>query len=641
MFLRVKPLAEGQPKAKPMLSDTKPQVSMTLIQNEASSARPIQPAAVIETANGVGELKRTESDTRLSPQVRRRRQSSLSDDTLLSPRAKLQFAMSPNRPGASDNHGTGAPLPPPDLQSTPAVQTRADGLVLPSSMLSKQGRVLSPVFSPKTSRSSSPVTEMKHGSSHAALQELANRLISQANDPDVPTFKSPPPVSGNPSRPAALKRDPSLADTPSAAVVATNASGNEGKASTSTQNQTSESAAVPQAMVDTEVRSRSFTTTALVKPVSVAPRLSTAPLAPHLLRTAPIELNSLDIFGHMDYLEATQVFISQCTLSSFSELLPSIKDTDLAQAPVGFADRVADDMMALGCIVCELYLGKPFKCRVFASGVSPNYHEQLAILSVFYRSQLTKLPRSIRALVEPLLSPSRKSRPRAATFLHQHAPDTPIYFPPGFPILHRFLNDFKYTSPANQVALIRRSFSLLMNLDHESFNIFVPVMCELFQNPETVVPTLDLITPFTARVGPYQTKSLLLPTFVSLYELPCQPHLHVKLLSVQLSLIVRVLFGVNTFIESFLPPILDLALHSDPSISQAARVLVSHVCIDLGFLVASRAVVRPLLRALSNANATGAIKILRDLAMKNGSDLYTHCYLPFASYQLNISAQKV
>jgi hypothetical protein len=360
-----------------------------------------------------------------------------------------------------------------------------------------------------------------------------------------------------------------------------------------------------------------------------------------MLRSAPIELSGVDVLGQIEVLEATEGFMGQCTLPTYAETLPLIKDTDLVRPASSFTDRVADDMLALGCIVCELYLGKAFKGRVFADGTSVHHSEQLAVLSTFYKSQLSKLPRAIRAFVEPLLSPLRKSRPRAADYLHQHAPDTPIYFPPGFPVLFRFLNEFKYASPSNKVALIRRNFSSLMNLDHESFNIFVPVMSELFQNPETVVPTLDLITPFTARVGPFLTKSLLLQTFVSLYELPCQPHLHVKLLSVQFSLIVRVLFGVSSFIESFLPPILELVVNNDPSVSQAARVLVCHVCMDLGFLVTSRSVVRPLLRVLSSSDALGAIKVLRDLVMKNGSDLYTHCYLPFGTYQLTLSAQKV
>ena len=349
---------------------------------------------------------------------------------------------------------------------------------------------------------------------------------------------------------------------------------------------------------------------------------------------APINLpQSVDAMGAVATLERTSNFLTLCTAPTAAELASHLAYSERLQAPVTFEEAAADDMLALACVVCELYLGSGLLSLALADASTSSLRERLLIKVHVFRAQVQRLPRDVRDFVESIFNSTRNDGPSASFFLHQHAPDTPLYFPPSFHVLLRFLTELKYSSAEGAINLIREWLPKLIRLEDEPFQIFVPIMCDIIRSPLHFTATLDMIPAFCGRLGPVLTKSLLMAPLIQLIESPSNM-IQTQLYSYRVCKVLLKQFGLANYTEHFVGPIVELVPSSSPEISSVARDTLLRLSVQLGFVFMVKFVSRPIMRQLSNTASLAPCKLLQSLSAHFGPALFVHVYIPFVLNQV-------
>ncbi|XP_073974204.1 WD repeat domain 81 isoform X2 [Rhodnius prolixus] len=296
---------------------------------------------------------------------------------------------------------------------------------------------------------------------------------------------------------------------------------------------------------------------------------------------------------------STCLHVPDCASSSSQ---PSHQQAQMQLCKQIVAARRAIEMQVLGCLIVEMFLAD--KMRVYGAGglKKTTFRERLAhCRSMVFTSQTCQLPRCVTALVHLLIQRSNSNGSGEFPSITETGVPPPsahqllqplltssclVHFPKVFPRLYTVLvSTISYTRALAELTsttliditsqvIIRKISELkvknlannieqLLDENDASLDLILPYILDMLRSPQTDVLAAWYLFDHIARaLGPKKTNKVLLEPMLHLYdgEHPSEPLLlkkRIKLYHRSFLIRLTVRFGLATFLESFIVPLVE------------------------------------------------------------------------------------
>eukprot|EP00736_Rhodelphis_marinus_P000950 Rmarinus@m.25149 len=297
---------------------------------------------------------------------------------------------------------------------------------------------------------------------------------------------------------------------------------------------------------------------------------------------------------------------------------------DSGEGPADQADAVATaeamsaDIFSVGCIVAELYGGRPlFDARALARCSAKPESELSSILNT--------LPPPVARFVEKTAHPDPQRRWTASRLLRSSS-----FFPPDFTALHRFLSQlYSQHSLHARLRFAQKHLRSIFTLKDDVFQLALPHVLGLLEHGETRLEALDLFDELGERLGPDRASRFLLMPLLALFRASTRdPPLQQALLGHGFLQNMIFRFGQSCFLRSVLPAVLDSLRAGEDKVCEDASKSLVLLSYHLGAEVCIHSVVAPLLRHIGLAHGSHAVSALFGVSLRLGEDMTLLHLLP-------------
>eukprot|EP00300_Choanocystis_sp_HF-7_P019341 c20305_g1_i7.p1 GENE.c20305_g1_i7~~c20305_g1_i7.p1 ORF type:complete len:919 (-),score=181.48 c20305_g1_i7:1375-4131(-) len=267
------------------------------------------------------------------------------------------------------------------------------------------------------------------------------------------------------------------------------------------------------------------------------------------------------IAREMDQVEQVTQFAAK-----FNASRPVYRPSRELMATTDGLNLQAWDLFATGCVIAEVFTKVP----LFSDATLQEYLTSHS--SDVIGRRLSGVPPSVRMVIEQLTHPQPSKRSRASELLR-----SPTMFPEAFRRIWKYRAQqhasFHHVVTQERSGVIGPEEFLestlaqlpeLCEVDDELFvRLVLPTLLEFFSNSVTQGKAVALIGPLTAKLGPQNSRELLMPSVMGLFraQLSCEPEKRgVDLLDGPLLWSIASNVGVEFFTTNVLEFVLD-ALH--------------------------------------------------------------------------------
>lgn len=335
-----------------------------------------------------------------------------------------------------------------------------------------------------------------------------------------------------------------------------------------------------------------------------------------------------------------------------------------------FDELKACDMFALGCIIAEVYSGKP----LFNPHTIHTYFDKALY------PDLSALPSNVRSLVLKLIDRTPTARPdvadiidsSAVTDIFECASDLPgVYTTRSFHLLHVFLNELQLRqAEGQQVSPIyvsagasKRSGSklpthtsekeiafqqwkvqstvdwmlaelpALCSLPVQIYTIAIPFCFKFCFQPVTRIKALQLFDMMGEKLGKRLTDKHLGGILRQLFEIKDDTLLQSQLLCASFARLVQTRFTREYFLEQYLPHLLGAVFSEDPSLRMASKeVVADFACAGLARELDEEMIVLkvilPLMSRLGKELYGNALLLLLEIGKQSRPGLFSEVLTP-------------
>jgi len=275
--------------------------------------------------------------------------------------------------------------------------------------------------------------------------------------------------------------------------------------------------------------------------------------------------------------------------------------------------REAADIFSLGCIVAELFSGRPLfnvsSIADFAAG-GP-------------LPEISAVPSSLRPLVAAMLQRQPSSRPAPVDLLHSEV--FPSYFRP----LYIFCAGWNSRpTMESRLAWTQESHGQLAKLPLQGYRLALPYVWRLFDHKSTQAGAVRLVGAVGSKLGRSLARGLLLPRIISLLESK-RSEVLMQLLEPDAVQLLVLRLGAATFLDEVLPFLLDSLRSDDAVLCEQSKYSTLMLCKKLGPVLIVTRVCQPLLQQLAKPGQGQVTETLLALAPVMGVTLIRDHYLPF------------
>eukprot|EP00051_Salpingoeca_urceolata_P010680 m.131116 g.131116 ORF g.131116 m.131116 type:complete len:1605 (-) comp16808_c2_seq1:2450-7264(-) len=286
------------------------------------------------------------------------------------------------------------------------------------------------------------------------------------------------------------------------------------------------------------------------------------------------------------------------------------------------------DAAALGCLVAELFLQDSDSAKTLACArtlAGSRISEELCSL---YRQHGHALPSCVRRGVLALLDADPLARPTMNELLAVHRADLLLSFPSYFGALHQLLSELRSCPLEKKPFVVRKWRVELMQFQDAGFQIVLPELVHLFNNPVSGIGALDVFDTLSIRLGRQKTRQLLLQPLTRLHDTD-RDDLMIKLVShhVLTRLVER--FGLAVYVDSFLPFVIDATCSPSAEVARHAALALSWLVPRFGPVLTVRRLVRPLRRKVVNPAPNFSMQVLGKVTAVCGEKVVDDLVLPF------------
>ncbi|EGC36683.1 hypothetical protein DICPUDRAFT_94261 [Dictyostelium purpureum] len=290
----------------------------------------------------------------------------------------------------------------------------------------------------------------------------------------------------------------------------------------------------------------------------------------------------------------------------------------------------SNDMFSLGCIIAELHQGHSlFTTQTLKSHFldyeKPNQRSHRGHLVNGYPIT-SNLPINVKEVVDRLITPNPSDRMQLKELLSS------TLFPSYFRQMYHFLCHFhSLHTPEERLTFTLANIGIVTSLPNEAFDLILPFILELFNNPKTMVSALiDLLDPLSQRLGIQLSQAYLLPCLIKLYQRHDDHLLQCHLIQVPMVDMIVSRFGRDVYIHHILPFLLD-SVKTNPKenpnheMLTTALIKISRI---LGVPLTIRHMMYPLLVALTKPRLQHLSEPLVSIASSLGEQIIVKFYFP-------------
>jgi WD40 repeat protein len=289
-----------------------------------------------------------------------------------------------------------------------------------------------------------------------------------------------------------------------------------------------------------------------------------------------------------------------------------------------YAQHVAADTLAVGCLAAHLMLG-----RVTVDAMS------LRAMFESLRVGEVDMPHAVARRLQALAWPSLASllgallkRPGegVANARRRHADVFPRYFGEVHALLARM---YMLDSWLERLGFLTQMAPTLRGMDSAAIALLLPHTKPLFERSDTRVAAVDLLDLLcTKMAGSAHCRSTLLPLLVNMLEESRDIALQQRLLSTALMQNLPLRFGIDTFLGTLLPYLLEALGAHVQSVAEVARGTVVRLTPLVGTVIAMRHIMLPMIASLTQHRTDALVSAIAGMCHHFGQQLCSRHVVP-------------